>query len=106
MKEFPVIIIGAGPAGLSCALYLKRAGVSPLVLEKSAPGGKLLTIAEIANYPGFGPTDGFSLAQALVNSATAQGVEITAGEVVSVSKENTTFSIQTRDETYETPVLV
>jgi thioredoxin reductase (NADPH) len=106
MKEYPVIIIGAGPAGLSCALYLKRAGVLPLVLEKSAPGGKLLTIAEIANYPGFAPTNGFTLAQALLSSAEAQGVQITAGEVVSVAHVESMFQVATREETLLTPVLV
>jgi thioredoxin reductase (NADPH) len=100
MKETPVVIIGAGPAGLACALYLKRAGLNPTLLEKGAPGGKLLTIAEIANYPGFPPTEGFALAQALLSSATDQGVEVTPAEVVSVSASGSDFLVATREENY------
>jgi thioredoxin reductase (NADPH) len=106
MKESKVIIIGAGPAGLSCALYLKRAGVEPLLLEKGAPGGKLLNLAEVANYPGFGPTDGFTLAQAFLAGAASQGVEVTPSEVVSVSLKDGRFEVQTRSESYLSDAVV
>ena len=47
-----LIIVGAGPAGLTAALYASRAGASVLVLDGGAPGGKLNLTAEIENYPG------------------------------------------------------
>jgi thioredoxin reductase (NADPH) len=106
MIEKKVIIIGAGPAGLSCALYLKRSGLDPLLLEKGAPGGKLLNLAEVANYPGFGPTDGFSLAQAFLSGAEKQGVQVTAAEVVSVSFSSPYFEVRTREETYHAFAVV
>lgn len=106
MKSTRVLIIGAGVAGLSCALYLQRAGLSPLVLEKGAPGGKLLTIAEIRNYPGFSSIGGFELAQAMLESATSQGVTITSGEVLSVSKEAGHFRVDSRDEVYLSEAVV
>jgi flavin-dependent dehydrogenase len=101
MKKVAVVIIGAGAAGLSCALYLKRAGVDFVLLEKGAPGGKLLTIAEIGNYPGLPQLSGAELAMDLLNSATRVGVEVGYGDVVSVSKEgNNSFSVKTSDEIY------
>ena len=106
MIESKVIIIGAGPAGLSCALYLKRAGVDPLLLEKGAPGGKLLNLAEVANYPGFGPTDGFTLAQAFLAGAESQGVKVTPSEIVSVISKEGRFEVQGRNETFRADAVV
>lgn len=53
MRSFDCVIIGAGPAGLTAALYLARSGFSTALLEKSAAGGQVLSTAEIENYPGF-----------------------------------------------------
>ena len=47
-----LIIIGAGPAGLTAALYASRAGANVLIFDQGAPGGKLNLTAEIENYPG------------------------------------------------------
>ena len=47
-----LIVVGAGPAGLTAALYASRAGASVLVLDGGAPGGKMNLTAEIENYPG------------------------------------------------------
>ena len=53
MEEYKVIIIGAGISGMSCAIYLKRAGISTLLIESNAPGGQLNKINVIENYPGY-----------------------------------------------------
>ncbi len=53
MKIYDLVIIGAGPAGLTAAIYTQRAGLDGLVLEKLAPGGKILLTERIENYPGF-----------------------------------------------------
>ncbi len=66
MEAYDVVVIGAGPAAIGAITYLKRANVRYLWLEKGAPGGKLNNIHEIANCPGFMPSDGFSLAQKLL----------------------------------------
>ena len=52
-KIYDVIIVGAGPAGLTAALYCGRAGFDTLVLEKLSPGGQMATTNEIENYPAF-----------------------------------------------------
>lgn len=106
MNCVDILIVGAGPAGLSAALYLKRAGVSFAIIDKSAPGGKLLNIAEIANYPGIQPTSGFELANALVNSVTSIGVEIGYGDVSSISKEGDKFITKTDYEDYESLAVI
>lgn len=53
MKIYDLVIIGAGPAGLTAAIYAQRAGLDGLVLEKLAPGGQILLTERIENYPGF-----------------------------------------------------
>lgn len=60
--NYDVIIIGAGPAGMAASIYLKRAGVSPLILEAKAPGGTLNEIYKLQNYPGYIEEDGTTLA--------------------------------------------
>lgn len=106
MKKVQVVIIGAGAAGLSCALYLKRAAADFVLLEKGAPGGKLLTIAEIGNYPGLPQLSGVEVAMALLDSASRVGVEVTPGNVISVRKNGAGFSVLCEEETYETSAVV
>jgi thioredoxin reductase (NADPH) len=86
MAKTDVVIIGAGPAGLTAALYLARSAYAAVVLEKGAPGGKLLTIPVIENYPGLPATSGMALAQSFLDSAAHFGVTPTYGNVRSVSK--------------------
>lgn len=61
MEEYKVIILGAGISGISCAIYLKRAGIKPLIIEKNIPGGQLNKIELIENYPGHPQITGFEL---------------------------------------------
>ena len=63
--NFDTVVIGCGVAGMTAALYLKRANVRVCIIEKNAPGGQLNKITEIENYPGFksidGPTFAFNI---------------------------------------------
>ena len=72
-----LIIVGAGPAGLSAAIYAARMGLDVLVVEKGIAGGLMLEIPFIENYPGFpGGVSGPELARLMVEQAKSNGAEI------------------------------
>ncbi len=106
MLKVDVTIIGAGPAGLTAATYLARSSKSFVLIDKDAPGGRLNTLPEIENYPGFKSVSGMELANAFIDSASALGVETTYGNVMSVYKENDRFIIKTDMESYESKAVI
>lgn len=73
---YDIIIIGAGPAGLSAALYASRAGRRVLLLERMMPGGQLPSIPVIENYPPFPSVSGPELAMQFLEAATRHGAEV------------------------------
>ena len=85
MKEnYDVIIIGSGIAGMTAAIYLKRGGMNPLIIEENAPGGQLNKITSIENYPGFIKTDGPTLAAEIFNQVRNLDIEYLFDKVVEV----------------------
>ncbi len=86
MKD--LVIVGAGPAGLSAAIYGMRAGIDLVVLEKLAPGGQVMTTYEVENYPGFvDPVPGWELMSNMENQARRLGAEIASVELSSVRRD-------------------
>ena len=83
-KDADVIIIGAGPAGMTAAIYASRAGLDTILLESGAPGGKLLKTNEIENWPGIVSESGADLAIDMFRHSTAFGARYEAGEVFAV----------------------
>ena len=79
-----IIIIGAGPAGLTAAIYARRAEKSVLVLEKSAFGGQMTYSPKIENYPGFEAVSGNEIADKMVSQALGLGAEIELAEVTGI----------------------
>lgn len=71
-----VLIIGAGPAGMSAAIYVQRAGKQAVLLEKMTFGGKIVNTPEVANYPGLEMISGFDFAMNLYNQATKLGAKV------------------------------
>ena len=69
-----IVVIGAGPAGLTAAIYARRAGKSVAVLEKSSFGGQITHSPKIENYPGFTEVSGTELADRMTEQALFQGV--------------------------------
>ncbi len=96
--ECDVLVIGCGPAGLSAAGYAARAGYSVLAIDSLAPGGQLLYIDEIENYPGCGNTSGYALAESFEKQAVSFGVRIEFWGAESITKENGLFLIKTTGE--------
>lgn len=81
-KTYPLIIVGAGPAGLSAAIYAGRAGIKTLVLEKLTPGGQILLSEKIENYPGFPhPILTQELILRILHQAESLGMELKNEEV-------------------------
>ncbi|UKI27947.1 MAG: NAD(P)-binding protein [Bacilli bacterium] len=62
MEKYKVVILGAGISGMTAAIYLKRGGINPLIIESSVPGGVLNNIPSIENYPGYESISGPDLA--------------------------------------------
>lgn len=107
MKEIDILIIGAGVAGLSASIYAKRSACSLVLLEKNAPGGKLLNIHRIDNYPGFKAASGPSIAQATLEQAMDLGVDYQYGNVMKISKaENEDFFVYTDVENYQAKAVI
>ena len=80
-KQFDVIIIGAGPAGLTAAIYASRANLKTAVIEEGAPGGKLVKTYEIENYPGIKKIGGVDLAIELMEHGLSFGAQLESGSV-------------------------
>lgn len=84
-SDFDCIIIGAGMAGLTAAIYLKRAGKNIILIEKSMPGGQILKTNSIKNYPGFLEIDGFSLIRKVLDQTENLEIEIKKEEVKEIT---------------------
>ena len=83
-RRYDLVIIGAGPAGMSAAIYGSRAGLQVAMLEMGAPGGKLVKTNEISNWPGTIETNGAKLASDMFEHSTAFGAEYLYGNVIKV----------------------
>lgn len=94
---YDIVIVGAGTAGLSAAIYGVRAGKSVLVLESTTYGGQIVNSPEVENYPGIAKTSGFEFATALYEQAESLGAEIDFDEVVRVEKDGNDFLVYTED---------
>lgn len=103
-----MIIIGAGPAGLSAAQYAARAGLSVIVFEEMAPGGQTLIVDELENYPGFDdPISGFELAEKFTNQAVKFGADIRYGTIEAIERTHEgMFKTTTSDGEFTVPVLI
>ena len=97
---FDVIIIGAGPAGLSAALYALRANLKTLIIEKSAPGGQLINISKIDNYPGYALSDGATLAFTMYEQVSKLNANFAFEEVIDVEINENEKIVKTNANTY------
>ena len=93
---YDVVVVGAGPAGTSAAIQLKRSGIEPLLLEKDKAGGLLLNANLVENYPGFPDgTSGEMLAETFLKHLKNAGVALRKETVKKVFKEKNIFRIVT-----------
>lgn len=95
MKQYDCVVIGAGVAGMTAALYLKRANLDILLIEKSAPGGQINKTTEIENYPGFKTIMGPDLAQNMYEQIKENNIAYQYGDVLEIIDNNTYKTIKT-----------
>ena len=106
-NEYDFIIIGAGAAGLSAAQYASRAGLKTLVIDQSLPGGQVLNIMHLENYPGLFPSvDGASFIGSMEEQAKAFGAEIIQTSVSSIDKIGNDFLVNTSSGLYRSLTLL
>jgi len=105
---YDVIIVGAGPAGLAAAIYTGRARLETLLLEKALPGGQILLVDWIENYPGFAEGVGtFPLMDAFRAQAERFGAKIEVDEVADLQQgEGPLWKLVGRDKTYQTRTVI
>ena len=103
---FDIIIIGAGPAGLTAGIYASMANKKVLILEKTFVGGQVALVADIKNYPGFENINGFDLSQKMKDQAKKLGVEILNEEVVEVNLTGEVKEVKTHNNTYLSKAVI
>jgi len=104
---YDVVIIGAGPAGLSAGLYAARARLKTLIVEKEAAGGQIATTDEVANYPGsIEHATGPSLVARMVQQAEEFGAEKVSDTVVSVDLEGDIKTVKCEKNEYKTKTII
>lgn len=101
MVEYNTIILGAGISGISCAIYLKRAGIKTLIIENNAPGGQLNKIDKVENYPGYVSVDGFQLASNLMEQMDQYDVDIISDEVLKIDYDKRIVYLNERAYSYQ-----
>ncbi len=106
-KDYEVIIVGAGPAGLACGQYSARAGRKTAMLEELSAGGQTMIIDEIENYPGLGKITGYELAEKFESQANAFGCETIYASVSEIiPQDDGSFVLKTSDGDYTAKAVV
>ena len=105
MKEYDCIVIGAGMAGLTAAIYLQRAGKKALVLESKIYGGQIINTINIENWPGDFKVSGAELMQKIYQQAIELGAEVEYEEVVEVVSGDDKI-VKTEDGEYKTKSII
>ncbi len=96
-----LIIVGAGPAGLSAAIYGVRSGKKVLVLEKSSYGGQIINTPQVDNYPGISHISGYEFATNLYNQALELGTQVQMESVSEIVQEDGYFQVSTSGGCYQ-----
>ena len=106
MLMYDIVIIGAGTAGMSAAIYGVRSGKKVLLLEEKNYGGQIVNTPEVENYPGIIKTSGFEFATNLFNQAKSLGAEIKYEKAVEIKNNGVLKEVVTNKETYETKAII
>ncbi len=104
---YDVLIIGAGPGGMTAAIYTQRANLKTAMIEKAAPGGYMLSTWEIENYAGVGVVSGFELSDKMFKHTQELGAEYLYGDVTKIESEGKIKKVHTADgNVYEAKAVI
>jgi thioredoxin reductase (NADPH) len=107
MAEYDVIVVGSGLGGLTAGLFATRYGLSTLILESHIPGGHLISIERIEDFPGFPDgTPGYDLCPTVQRQAAEQGAELQRGEVTSLAPEGAHWRVTGEDEEHRAKAVI
>lgn len=107
MSNYDVIVVGSGLAGLTAGLFAARYGLSTLVLEANIPGGHLISIEKIEDFPGFPDgIAGYDLCPAVQRQAADQGAEFQRAEVQSLENQDCLWGVITSEERYHAKAVI
>ena len=106
MKRTNIVIIGSGIAGMSAAIYLKRANADFVLLEGNLAGGMLNQLKGVENYPAMPSTTGADILIALMEQLRFNNIPVTYGNVQTILKEPEGFEVVTDVESYETKTVI
>ena len=107
MAEYDVVIIGSGLAGLTAGLFSARHGLSTLILESTIPGGHLINIEKIEDFPGFPDgIAGYDLCPTVQRQAADQGAEFQRAEVSSLEAQDRFWSVVTDEERHRAKAVI
>ncbi|WP_061586139.1 thioredoxin-disulfide reductase [Streptococcus gordonii] len=103
---YDTIIIGAGPAGMTAALYAARSNLKVALLEAGIPGGQMNNTADVENYPGYALISGPELAEKMFEPLENLGVEHIFGHVQRIEDQGDSKKVITEDEVYESKTVI
>lgn len=107
MKDlYDLIIIGAGPAGMTASIYASRANMSVLMLEKKYPGGQMLSTAEIENYTGYEEISGPDLSEKMFEHSKKFGTEFAFGEISNINLDGNIKVLTAGDKEYKAKTVI
>lgn len=101
-----VVIIGGGPAGLTAAIYIQRAGKHAVVLEGNAPGGQIINAAEVQNFPSIKSISGVDFAQNLYEQALSLGAEVRFVKAVGIEIKDDKKIVKTTKQDIEAKAII
>ena len=105
-KQYDIVIVGAGTAGLSAAIYAVRAGKRVIVLEATTHGGQIVNTPEVENYPGIQKISGFEFANNLYEQAKSLGAEVIYEKVIGIEVNGEEKSVHTTKEDYQAKAVI
>lgn len=106
MKNTDIVIIGAGIAGLTASIYLKRANANFILLEGNDAGGQLNKLKEVENYPGFKKVSGKEIADSILAQTKELGIDILKASVQSILKEPEGFKVVSDVDNFVTKAVI